>query len=682
MEPATKNDLKDLMKELLKELKEDIKEAVAEAFGNSKPALDHAFTPAASQLLPTDAPASPTTTVDVVPVLPTSSASAKPVDIDATGIAAPTPTTCSTDGHGNDTGGDGFMGVSVLVRDTIHPSSASPEASPTLPCQLFIAIKLDTKYINSYAEPPPRLQGLISTSLCMMRECKWLLYAPSRPPDPLYSTRRLLSPWHSLLPASAPKPPWLLPGRDLTGESYSHRLPSRRGLVVCELIICNGFSEKTTATKSKVIQSNLSSSPNSINVNGLFNVYVMWCIDRGFLRIKKWRLDIHCSWLISGSFEASFWPEQHITGNYLQVLVTGSLLQLFLSGSTPISLLEDILVLSCRSIGLSVEELSEATYSRAISLYVAYRQWIISWLEGSFWLTKTCSSLQEERITYSCAKIVTTRLLVSAKTECLDSLLLIHAYLGGVCGLKWDIHITLVHATKWSSSLHSEKLYNPSSFWSESTLCINQFKELLCHMNIFLACMPGEQPIVLLPDHWFVTGMEHLQVLHGASGFPWYYYLGTLHYLCRHLATKDTTGFLASCSNWMSEVKNLVSYGVQLYTVNDFSEWRLRGPTTCYPVLINFWAMGTGYFQILQQLGNIEPRENQISKNIDEQWPGQLVFLCLISDGVAYCLMADSHSVGLVLSSVIFEVVVPPVEYAPRLLCMQPITHNLATDSK
>ena len=71
MEPATKQDLKDL----LKEFRESIKEVVAEAFSNSKPALKHATTLAASQLLSTDAPTSP--------MLAASAASAKPLDIDA-----------------------------------------------------------------------------------------------------------------------------------------------------------------------------------------------------------------------------------------------------------------------------------------------------------------------------------------------------------------------------------------------------------------------------------------------------------------------------------------------------------------------------------------------------------------------------------------------------------------------
>lgn len=103
MEPATKQDLKDLLKEFREEFRESIKEAVAEAFGNSKPALEHATTSTASQLVAMDAkvppPAcsspdqgtsalylAPTATIDIVPEL----------DIDATGVVPPTPTTCST----------------------------------------------------------------------------------------------------------------------------------------------------------------------------------------------------------------------------------------------------------------------------------------------------------------------------------------------------------------------------------------------------------------------------------------------------------------------------------------------------------------------------------------------------------------------------------------------------------
>lgn len=51
--------------------------------------------------------------------------------------------------------------------------------------------------------------------------------------------------------------------------------------------------------------------------------------------------------------------------------------------------------------------------------------------------------LHEKQTAYSCAKLVATQLLVSARTECWIPLLLIHAYLGGFCRLKWNIRITV-----------------------------------------------------------------------------------------------------------------------------------------------------------------------------------------------------------------------------------------------
>lgn len=125
------------------------------------------------------------------------------------------------------------------------------------------------------------------------------------------------------------------------GECYN-QLPSCEGPTVCQLLICNEFSETTSATtKSEVIQAHLSSPSSGIIVNGLCNLRAMWCQDHVLLRTKKWLSNIRWSQLGIANFEASFWPEQHIIGNYVQVLVTaGSQLQLFSDSSETVFLME------------------------------------------------------------------------------------------------------------------------------------------------------------------------------------------------------------------------------------------------------------------------------------------------------------------------------------------------------
>lgn len=156
----------------------------------------------------------------------------------------------------------------------------------------------------------------------------------------------------------------------------------------------------TTSTTVLQLVGNLSNSPNVSIVKDQCNLRVMWCLDHVFLRIRKCWLDIQCSQLVNAIFEVSFWPERHVSGSSFQVLVTGLQLQLFSSDSAFVfimgkisevgnqfkcqrraqSRLGKILVLTWRSIALSVEQLPEATHSCDFSWHWVSRPWMVPWL--------------------------------------------------------------------------------------------------------------------------------------------------------------------------------------------------------------------------------------------------------------------------------------------------------------
>ncbi|XP_037461743.1 uncharacterized protein LOC119332694 [Triticum dicoccoides] len=199
MEPATKQDLKDLLKEFRESMKESIREAVAVGFGNTKPAFEQATISTSSQFLAMDAsddkdlaPAcsspeqgtyaldfAPTTTIDALPEL----------DIDATGVAAPTPTTCSTDGLIHSTDGDDRMEASKAAWDSSTPFTARPGDSPTPMSEPSLGLALgalaQTKCLaecSGQVDASVTASVILATAGCMPTTCstEWVTHADSR----------------------------------------------------------------------------------------------------------------------------------------------------------------------------------------------------------------------------------------------------------------------------------------------------------------------------------------------------------------------------------------------------------------------------------------------------------------------------------------------------------------------